>query len=189
MTAESEPKSTSESPPAMKRKNKVLGESSRYASLSLYSSPGVCCGHSQWHSGAAQLWAHPQGCFYILKSILFVPLFLNCFAVLLSAMVNNSYVPLLAWPWSHKGVCLFVFSCKNVSKNVFPYTHTYYCKEKQTKQTKTSQAGRKSWRNPTQKWGDTHNSQRAHVDASVFGKSFFATHPPYHNIKIVPVSQ
>lgn len=136
----------------------------------------MCFGHSQWHTRPAKLWGTQQGCFHILKSILFIPLFLNCFAVLLRAIVKHIYAPLQAWTWSQKGFCLFVLSFKIYSR-IYLITHTHSCKEKQTKQTKT-----------LQDWGNSfHSPKTKHmVDSSVLGQCFLQ---PIHFVEVSTLCQ
>lgn len=91
------------------------------------------------------------GCFHILKSILFILLFLNCSAVLLRAIVKHSYVPLQAWTWSQKGFCLFVWSCKIYPRiYLIIHTHTVVKKNKPSKK-KTLQDWGNSWHSPKTK--------------------------------------
>ena len=94
---------TFESPSAMKQKKKVLRESSRCASLSLYPSLGICFGHSQWHTRPAKLWANPVGLFSHSQEHS-----LHTSLPKLFCSIAKCYVPLRAWTWSQKGFCLFV---------------------------------------------------------------------------------
>lgn len=62
-TISESPPAVSESPPATEQQKKVSRDSSRYTALSLYSSLGICFGHSQWHTRPAKLSANPVGQF------------------------------------------------------------------------------------------------------------------------------
>lgn len=89
------------------------------------------------------------GCFHILKSILFILLFLNCSAVLLRAIVKHSYVPLQAWTWSQKGFCLFGVA-KYIQESISLYIHTQLWR-------KTNQAKKKLFK--TEETHDTVQRQ------------------------------
>lgn len=137
VTCKSETMSASETPPATKQKKKVPRESSRYSPLSLYSSLGICFGHSQWHTRPAKLWANPARVFSHSEEH---SLHTSLPKLFYSTAKSHSKTQLCSTAdldLKPERV-LFVLSCR-ISKNLSPYTCTHSCKEKQTKQTKTLQ--------------------------------------------------